>query len=167
MLKNEGDTRDTDAGSRTDLPPIAETIPSKPPKDFPQPGQAGLYRLPASAGARGGKRDGHSAERRHRQLSFARAGGEMSPASAESIGRAVRFLSGSVALWIRLASHDKFWPDPATQLNTSTSASVMRPTSDRLGHAAKIRRPRRGPRARIQPASGKPLIAPWRTPLLA
>jgi carboxyl-terminal processing protease len=36
VLKNEGDTPDTDAGLRTDLPPIAGRIPNKPPKDFPE-----------------------------------------------------------------------------------------------------------------------------------
>jgi carboxyl-terminal processing protease len=35
VLKNEGGTSDTGGRSRTDLPPIAKEIPSKPPKDFP------------------------------------------------------------------------------------------------------------------------------------
>ena len=34
VLKTGGGTSDRD-GQRTDLPPIARTIPSKPPKDFP------------------------------------------------------------------------------------------------------------------------------------
>jgi carboxyl-terminal processing protease len=36
VLKNEGGTPNIGAGPRTDLPPIAKTIPSKPPKDFPE-----------------------------------------------------------------------------------------------------------------------------------
>ena len=36
VLKNEGGAPDIGAGPRTDLPPIAKTIPSKPPKDFPE-----------------------------------------------------------------------------------------------------------------------------------
>ena len=36
VLKNGGGTPDIGAGPRTDLPPIAKTIPSKPPKDFPE-----------------------------------------------------------------------------------------------------------------------------------
>ena len=35
VLKNEGGTPNIGAGPRADLPPIAKTIPSKPPKDFP------------------------------------------------------------------------------------------------------------------------------------
>jgi carboxyl-terminal processing protease len=35
VLKNEGGTPSIGAGPRTDPPPIAKTIPSKPPKDFP------------------------------------------------------------------------------------------------------------------------------------
>ena len=36
VLKSGGGTPDIGAGQRTDLPPIAKTIPSKPPKDFPE-----------------------------------------------------------------------------------------------------------------------------------
>jgi carboxyl-terminal processing protease len=36
VLKNEGGIPDTGVESRTDLPPIAKLIPSKPPKDFPE-----------------------------------------------------------------------------------------------------------------------------------
>ena len=36
VLKNEGGTPNVGAGPRADLPPIAKTIPSKPPKDFPE-----------------------------------------------------------------------------------------------------------------------------------
>jgi carboxyl-terminal processing protease len=36
VLKNEGGAPNIGAGQRTDLPPIARTIPSKPPKDFPE-----------------------------------------------------------------------------------------------------------------------------------
>jgi carboxyl-terminal processing protease len=36
VLKNGGGTPNIGAGPRTDLPPIAKTIPSKPPKDFPE-----------------------------------------------------------------------------------------------------------------------------------
>ena len=36
VLKSEGGTSDRDEVPRTDLPPIARTIPSKPPKDFPE-----------------------------------------------------------------------------------------------------------------------------------
>ena len=35
-LKSGGGTSNIGAGQRTDLPPIAKTIPSKPPKDFPE-----------------------------------------------------------------------------------------------------------------------------------
>jgi carboxyl-terminal processing protease len=35
-LRSGGGTSDRDEGPRTDLPPIARTIPSKPPKDFPE-----------------------------------------------------------------------------------------------------------------------------------
>ena len=35
VLKSGGGTSDRDARPRTDLPPIAANIPSKPPKDFP------------------------------------------------------------------------------------------------------------------------------------
>jgi carboxyl-terminal processing protease len=35
VLKNEGGTPNIGAVPRTDLPPIAKTIPSEPPKDFP------------------------------------------------------------------------------------------------------------------------------------
>ena len=35
VLKSAGGTPNVGAGLRTDLPPIAKTIPSKPPKDFP------------------------------------------------------------------------------------------------------------------------------------
>ena len=36
VLKSGGGTPNIGAGPRTDLPPIAKTIPSKPPKDFPE-----------------------------------------------------------------------------------------------------------------------------------
>jgi carboxyl-terminal processing protease len=36
MCWNEGGTPDTGAEPRTDLPPIATEIPSKPPKGFPE-----------------------------------------------------------------------------------------------------------------------------------
>ena len=36
VLKSEGGTSDRDEVPRTDLPPIARTIPSRPPKDFPE-----------------------------------------------------------------------------------------------------------------------------------
>ena len=36
VLKTGGGTSYRDEGPRTDLPPIARTIPSKPPKDFPE-----------------------------------------------------------------------------------------------------------------------------------
>ena len=36
MLKSEGGVSNGYAVSRTDLPPIVRTIPSKPPKDFPE-----------------------------------------------------------------------------------------------------------------------------------
>ena len=36
VLKNEGGTRDTEAGLRTDLPRITKSIPSKPPEGFPE-----------------------------------------------------------------------------------------------------------------------------------
>jgi carboxyl-terminal processing protease len=36
VLKNEGGTPNIGGGPRTDLPPIAKTIRSKPPKDFPE-----------------------------------------------------------------------------------------------------------------------------------
>jgi carboxyl-terminal processing protease len=35
-LRSGGGTSDRDEGPRTDLPPIAATIPDKPPKDFPE-----------------------------------------------------------------------------------------------------------------------------------
>ena len=36
VLKNQGGTPDTAAAPRTDLPPIAKNIPSKPPEGFPE-----------------------------------------------------------------------------------------------------------------------------------
>jgi carboxyl-terminal processing protease len=36
VLQNKGGTPDTGAGPRTDLPPIAKKIPSKPPEGFPE-----------------------------------------------------------------------------------------------------------------------------------
>ena len=36
VLQNKGGTPDTGAGPRTDLPPIATKIPSKPPESFPE-----------------------------------------------------------------------------------------------------------------------------------
>ena len=36
VLKNEGGTPDTQATPRSDLPPIAKEIPSKPPESFPK-----------------------------------------------------------------------------------------------------------------------------------
>ena len=36
VLKNEGGTPDAEAAPRNDLPPIASTIPNKPPKDYPE-----------------------------------------------------------------------------------------------------------------------------------
>ena len=36
VLENEGGTPDTGAEPRTDLPPIATEIPSKPPMGFPE-----------------------------------------------------------------------------------------------------------------------------------
>ena len=36
VLKNQGGTSDKGALPRTDLPPIARTVPNKPPKDFPE-----------------------------------------------------------------------------------------------------------------------------------
>jgi len=36
VLKNEGGTPNIGGGPRTGLPPIAKTIPSKPPKGFPE-----------------------------------------------------------------------------------------------------------------------------------
>jgi carboxyl-terminal processing protease len=36
VLENEGGTPDTGAEPRTDLPPIATELPSKPPKGFPE-----------------------------------------------------------------------------------------------------------------------------------
>ena len=70
VLKNEGGTPDVGAGPRADLPPIAKTIPSKPPKDFPEsdPAKPDDTALPASAGARGGKGDDLRDERRDCQL---------------------------------------------------------------------------------------------------
>ena len=36
VLTNQGGVPDTGVGPRTDLPPIAKEIPSKPPMDFPK-----------------------------------------------------------------------------------------------------------------------------------
>ena len=36
MLKNQGGTPDAQAAPRSDLPPIAKDIPSKPPEGFPK-----------------------------------------------------------------------------------------------------------------------------------
>ncbi len=49
-LKSVGGTPNIGAGPRTDLPPITKTIPSKPPKDFPEsdpakPDDAADYQL--------------------------------------------------------------------------------------------------------------------------
>jgi carboxyl-terminal processing protease len=35
VISNSGGTPDSDDPPRTDLPPIAKTIPSRPPNDFP------------------------------------------------------------------------------------------------------------------------------------
>jgi carboxyl-terminal processing protease len=36
VLQNKGGTPDSGTGPRTDLPPIAKKIPSKPPENFPE-----------------------------------------------------------------------------------------------------------------------------------
>ena len=66
VLKNQGGTPDAPPAPRTDLPPIAKEIPEQAAGGLPEvrPGEAGRHRLPAAAGAGGGKGDG-GAEPRH------------------------------------------------------------------------------------------------------
>ena len=64
VLKNEGGTSDRGALPRTDLPQIARTIPSKPPKDFPEfdPNKPDDTDFQLQQALCGGKGDGRNAD---------------------------------------------------------------------------------------------------------